>query len=607
MVERNYDAVGNLVELHNIEIGLGDQISRSYDALNRMISETINYGAFSKTVQYSYDPGGRLTRLIDPDGMSIIREYNEDNDLVGVTDPYDGITTINHDAGGNNTQTNLPGGEWNTSAYDGNFNLLNRTTNDTGGANLFTHEYQYDPLGNILQSTRNGLPKYEYSYDALNRLNTASYPWHGQNIQYSYDPVGNRISKDINSNITSFTYNAENRVISQTFPDMSVITYDYDNNGNVIQTSSDWGIVSYQYDFENKLVHVGYPPAVGYVANFFSPEGKRLARDDKGLMTFYFPTLLGTVLEMDATGNTMVRLNPGISQARDLPAGIGMEGTHISYSHWGESNSTTEFTSDGLEASFEFDHFGAILASTGDIDAVEPGLYAEGNKVDWDPLLGAELIGIDYAPDIDQHLGNSQFSPIDYFGPGSDPFDNLVYSIYRNDRKQQDLSTGFGPGSDPFDNQVYSLSFGSMQSFSLHIFGPENLDNTPGVNGSDGSDASNKDTEICGFGWLSWETTGTIWVYVGCYADKSYLPQKRLYWKFEKKKQQTQWNNVCLLEKGHSGHHRKSVSAKTGKTGISSYSPPVFKKVYSESFTGPWPKKKWRDKKGKEKEKELNR
>ena len=92
-------------------------------------------------------------------------------------------------------------------------------------------------------------------------------------------------------------------------------------------------------------------------------------------------------------------------------------GTEIIYSHWGDNSSTTEFTSEGPVATFEFDYFGSILASTGDIQSVDPGLYASGNKIDWNLIMGAELIGIDYAPDIDQHYGNSEFTAYEYFEP----------------------------------------------------------------------------------------------------------------------------------------------------------------------------------------------
>ena len=442
-----------------------------------------------------------------------------------------------------------------------------------------TIQFSYDAYGNRVQSNKNGLPQANFSFDVLNRLITANYPWAGQNISYEYDAAGNRVSKTVNSDQTLYTYNDDGRVLSQANPDMSSINYSYDNNGNVIQTISTWGTVDYSYDFENRLTRIEYPDPYGIRENYYSPEGRRLARNENGEMKYYFPTLFGNILEMDQNGNTSVHINPAISISRKTPSIPLTPGFEHIFTYWGDEYSTTEFTSNGLLASFEFDYFGAILSTTGDIESVDPGLYASGYKVDWDPTMGAELIGFDYAPDIDQHYGNIEYASDGHFEPGSEPFEEHVYAI---------LADNFKPGK-------------------FYILGPENVDNTPGVNGSDGSDANNKSSELCGYQWKDWVTTGSKWVYLGAYVDKSYLPQKRIIYKYEKKKSQVQFLNVCLLEKGHSGHHQKSYSNPTGKSRLSSYSPKVIKRIPSGQIMGPWPKKKQLDKWGKEKEKELNR
>ncbi|MCD4744914.1 MAG: hypothetical protein K8R58_01290, partial [Bacteroidales bacterium] len=449
-IGKDYDAVGNIIQLRNVGIGLGDITDRTYDALNRVITETINYGLFTKTIFYTYDPVGNIIELIDPDGLNIIYNYNGVNQLIDATGPYAGITDMLYDPLGNNIQTDLPNGEWNSSNYDNIYRLTDKTTRDPLNSVIFMYDYTYNAIGQILNVNKNGLLEANYNYNTVNWLTNAVYPSAGQNIQYSYDPVGNRITQDDNGNITSFTYNTENRVLTQTFPNLATIVYTYDNNGNVVQTSSIWGVVSYDYDYENRLEMITYPPPYGYTANYFSPEGKRLARDERGQITHYFPTLAGNIVEMDAFGNTSTRLNPGISQAKDVPKDNETKITEITYCHWAGENSTTYFTGQSITASFEFDYFGGMLNYSGDVDGVDPGLYASGNKVDWDPMLGAELIGIDYAPDIDQCFGNSYFAPIDHFEPGSEPFDDLVYSIYRNDRKEQDNS----PGEDIFGHML---------------------------------------------------------------------------------------------------------------------------------------------------------
>ena len=112
---------------------------------------------------------------------------------------------------------------------------------------------------------------------------------------------------------------------------------------------------------------------------------------------------------------------------------------------------------------------------------------------------------------------------------------------------------------------------------------------------------------LCWFSDKEWRAVRDVWVYIGCYKDESYLPQKKVYWKYEKKKMSEEWWWVCLKPKGHPPHHDKSVSGKTGNTKLESYSPKTIKKFFSKPFTGGWPKDKDLDKIGKEKEKRLNR
>ena len=444
---RIYDPVGNILQLSNSGIGLGDITDRIYDAVNRLISETINYGSFTKTISYTYDPVGNIIGVVDPDGMPINYSYDAVNQVIDATDPFSGVTDITYDPSGNSVQTDLPNNEWNSSTYDNLDRLTDKTTKDPVNNTLFDYDYTYNGIGQIQDVYKDGLVEAQYNYSANNWITGAVYPSTFQSIQYTYDAVGNRLTQDDYGNITSYTYNLEDRVTSQTFPDMSTINYTYDNNGNVIQTSSSWGTVLNSFDFENRLTNISYPAPYGYITNYFSPEGIRLARDERGQMTYYFPTLIGNIVEMDNSGATMTRLNPGISMAQDVPKDNGSKATEITYIHWDGEFGSTNFTGFNI-VSCDFDYFGGILNMTGFIDEVDPGLFATGKKVDWDPMIGAELIGIDYAPDIDQRYGNTSFLPSDFFGPGSEPFNCSLPDEF------------FGPGSDPFDCPIPAGFFG---------------------------------------------------------------------------------------------------------------------------------------------------
>ena len=412
-VEYEYDGVGNILRTNNTG-GLGDVTDRSYDGLNRLISETIDYGLFVKTVSYTYDAVGNLITLTDPDGQELSYEYDAVKRVVRITDHIGGQTTMAYDPAGRKIEALYPDGVKTAWSYDNGNRVTGIVTRDVVQFTMFEYVYIYDALGQVLQVVKNGGIEGEYQYNPVGWLTGASYST-GQNYQYVYDAAGNRMTQEDNGDLTSYVYNNEYRVLTQGLPSGNAIDYLYDSNGNVVRTSSNWGVVNYEYDFENRLTRLTYPVPYGYIANYYSPEGKRLARDERGIWTYSFPTPLGVVVEMDGVGNTKTRLNPGISldSGGMLPKG-GREKTEdtqmMTYVHWDAFGSTTYFWG-AQPVSFTFDYFGGMLDASGNPESVDAGLYANTMKVDWDPMLGAELIDGDYAPDIDQTFGVFHFYP----------------------------------------------------------------------------------------------------------------------------------------------------------------------------------------------------
>jgi YD repeat-containing protein len=337
-----------------------------------------------------------------------------------------------------------------TLAYDDVDRLTSTTSRDAANLVLFQYDYFYDPAGHLLRTDRNGLQQAEFGYNAAGWLIDAEYAT-GQDLHYSYDPVGNRRQQDDGGNVTTYDYNAEDRVLTQTLPSLNTIAYSYDANGNVIQTHSSWGDVFYAYDFENQLRKITYPVPYDQIGTFYSVEGQRLARDERGQTTFFYPTLKGVVVELDAAGQTTTRLNPSLSLGPGSPplARDKARATPEAFVHWDGQGSTIHFTNAaaGEVAAFDFGYFGEMLSSSGDVDGVDPGLYTNNQKVDWDPMLGAELIGGDYAPDIDQHFGGYLFDPDDDLSRQSGPgdawwYDHLVDGAPYGDYDIGDKSKG---------------------------------------------------------------------------------------------------------------------------------------------------------------------
>ena len=128
-------------------------------------------------------------------------------------------------------------------AYDAAGNLVSQST--TGAYDL-AFDYAYDKAGRITQESRteNGTTlTSEYAYDRLGQL-TDFERSDGYTESYVYDPVGNMLSKTRNGVKTDYTYNAANQLVSD-----GENKYTYDKNGNLVQK----GNTKYTYNAQNLL------------------------------------------------------------------------------------------------------------------------------------------------------------------------------------------------------------------------------------------------------------------------------------------------------------------------------------------------------------------
>ncbi|RLD01051.1 MAG: hypothetical protein DRI32_09660, partial [Chloroflexi bacterium] len=251
----NYDLTGGLKNI----IDSSGIISHAYDSAGRL--ETVTYPD-AKTVQYAYDNAGNRTRLTYPDGYYITYSHDALNRL---TDVYEGDAALlahyEHDALSRRTALTYGNGastaynyeidddlsslllQFNASnptltyAYDNAGNRQNFTTDDdrfmynplaavnhacpVNNLNQCTSVngavFGYDPNGSLTSDGVNS-----YTYDPENRLITADTPAHS--IDYSYDPLGRRISKTVDSTEeTSYLYDGDQVIM------------EYDGSGQMIR------------------------------------------------------------------------------------------------------------------------------------------------------------------------------------------------------------------------------------------------------------------------------------------------------------------------------------------------------------------------------------
>ncbi|MFH1807262.1 MAG: RHS repeat-associated core domain-containing protein [Pseudomonadota bacterium] len=256
------------------DIGNGQQVSFSYTATGQMDVVTDHRGA----TDHDYDNRDRLTRVTNPDGSWLSYSYDSRgnrasvahaggttaysfdalNRIATVTDPDGQVTSYTYLATGQQRTAALPNGIVTTNSYDqlGRLTLIEHRRGD--GSLVASYQYLLGLTGNRTDvfEVHNGRSVH-YAYDDLYRLTEEAIvvPVNGdRNIACTYDAFGNRLLKsDTVEGVTSYTYDANDRLITETRPD-GVYTYSYDDNGN---TTGEVGpVVSkvYGWTAENRLV-----------------------------------------------------------------------------------------------------------------------------------------------------------------------------------------------------------------------------------------------------------------------------------------------------------------------------------------------------------------
>lgn len=308
-VQFAYDVAGNLIS-YNDGTSSG---SYTYDDLNRKISETVNFGAFSKTQAYEYYKNSLKKSWTSPAAITYGYLYNENNQLTGVQIPDAGMITHTQYQWTRPTETLLPGGMKKTRTYDG----LMRTTGITAAmpsqAPVMDFHYGFDAMDNIsAKTTEHG--DYTFAYDDVYRLTQADNPDIPELTDeiYSYDKVGNRrTSHDMQD---PWEYNINNELES-----FGNTGYVYDANGNMTQKTVNDVVTRFFYNTEDRLIRVENAQGSIIAQYGYDPFGRRVYKEVNSTRTWYMYADEGLVAEYDAGGNELKSYgwNPGSTWGTD--------------------------------------------------------------------------------------------------------------------------------------------------------------------------------------------------------------------------------------------------------------------------------------------------
>ena len=285
-----YDDSGNMLTMKDFRKDGDDMVmfryaKFGYDGLGRKISEAVVYGSdepsqseiTERTITYQYDSRGRVSSVGYP---PVLSDTYSVTGLRYIYDNFERLSQIKAVMGSDEELLReyfydqygmiaerkdyrdfADGGSDYISCQYG-YDDLGRVTSmeysDSSDNEVFeSYDLTYDKAGNITrEEILNSLPTNEeeqvdeireHEYDSLGRLTAteiAAQP-DGDPVrnEYTYDPVGNRLSMTEGDNVTEYTYNSLDQLTCTTVTEDGAMASEtesvYDKNGNLISQETE--------------------------------------------------------------------------------------------------------------------------------------------------------------------------------------------------------------------------------------------------------------------------------------------------------------------------------------------------------------------------------
>ncbi|MBW2340188.1 MAG: RHS repeat protein, partial [Deltaproteobacteria bacterium] len=185
---------------------LSGETTFTYDARGRLVEKTSTILGQSYSLDTTYSPGSKVTSVTYPTGRTL--DYTRDSmgRMQGLSTTYDTstvtlVSNMTYNPFGNPKGLSTgSGGEINNQfGQGGHIEVANP-------GEQMERVYTYDNNRNLIDVHSPNIPWYnqDFTYDTLNRLTSAEGRYGA--INYTYDDVGNRLTRTINSDTEDYTY-----------------------------------------------------------------------------------------------------------------------------------------------------------------------------------------------------------------------------------------------------------------------------------------------------------------------------------------------------------------------------------------------------------------
>ena len=198
----------------------------------------ITYVRCGGKTSYRYDKNGQMIEEKTGDSYHITYSYNGAGNRVTVTNSRGQTAKYDYDKAGRIIKQKDEAGEI-CYSYDANGNCLtiSETVSENGmqSVSVNTITRTYDALNRVTSQTDADGNHIGYAYDMQGNLSVLTYP-DGKELEYSYDKNGNVILvTDWENRETSFSYDKNGRLVRTERADGSTESRSYDKAGQLLQ------------------------------------------------------------------------------------------------------------------------------------------------------------------------------------------------------------------------------------------------------------------------------------------------------------------------------------------------------------------------------------
>lgn len=359
-----YDGNGNIVSVKNGETGAVS--SFQHDANDRL--KTLITG--SQKVDYDYSMTDAVLSIKGSSGTaSFIQtfEYDVKNQVKNMYRNGTNQASFDYKPTGALAERRYVNGVHTSFNYDA-AQQLDYLKVVKGTTVLLEERNGYDLNGN-LSTVASAAGQKTFGYDVLNQLESQSLPANGLSESYTYDAVGNRLSKATVKNgstsNTSYSYNANNQLIN-----VNGQTYTYDANGNRTKDSK----YTYLYNQFNQLTSIKNLSGTTTAAYTYDEKGRRISKTVGGKTTyFHYGEGIQVLFETDSAGQIIVEYQYD-SSGFPLTMTKNDATYYYIYNSNGEISSLTDSLGTVL-ASYTYDAWGNVLEEAGPMASENPYRY----------------------------------------------------------------------------------------------------------------------------------------------------------------------------------------------------------------------------------------